>query len=140
MKKPQYDLICIGFGPAGISLGVAIKELIVESKLDSNFEFLFLESKACFGWHENFLLPGTIINHHPNNDVVTPRNPSSSFSFINFLKSKNRIYKHGFLGGKVYRSEWNEYLKWCAARLNGRTRFNCEIQKIHRNIKSNRYK
>lgn len=112
-----YDVVCIGFGPAGIALAVAMEDAKEEADGQLDISALFLEQAKDSGWHSNMLLPGTDIQHHFFRDFATPRNPRSRFTFANYLKEKGRIFSFGLLGGNPGRIEWNDYVMWAAEQV-----------------------
>ncbi|MBY9045395.1 SidA/IucD/PvdA family monooxygenase, partial [Pseudomonas fluorescens] len=116
MTKQQtdlYDLVGIGFGPANIGLAVALDEIGWRGSA------LFLERRATPDWQPGMLLDGADIQHNPLRDFVTPRNPSSRFSFLNFLKSENRLFRFLNLPTAFpLRKDYAAYVKWVANHFN----------------------
>ena len=125
-----YDLIGVGFGPAAISLAINIDEFSKSNKIDFTDKVLFLERHSGSSWHNDFLLPGTSINHHFLTDLVTPRNPKSDFTFVNFLHEKNKLYPFCYLDNLVSRAEWNEYIIWAANKLSKYVNYNSAVTNI----------
>src|ERR1700712_4651544 len=82
-----YDLVGVGFGPANIGLAVALEESGWSGST------LFLERLPAPDWQPGMLLDGADIQHHPLRDFVTPRNPLSPYSFLNFLKQEGRLFQ-----------------------------------------------
>ncbi|WP_426214586.1 SidA/IucD/PvdA family monooxygenase [Pseudomonas sp. DWRC2-2] len=105
-----YDMINIGFGPAGIALACALEEAAHQPLTTG--QCLFLEKNSHCAWHPEFLLDGTDINHHLLRDLVTPRNPQSRHSFAMYLKEHGRLYQFGLLGRPASRNEWSDYVAW----------------------------
>ncbi len=117
----HYEVIGIGFGPAAISLAIAYEDQRLERGIKPNIKFL--ESSRQTVWQEGLLLRGTDIQHHFLRDLVTPRNPRSSFTFVNYLHQHKRLFRFGELvfgssGGGVGRLEWSDYVNWAASSLN----------------------
>lgn len=105
----DYDLIGIGFGPANISLAVALEELGWSGRS------LFLERNAGPDWQADMLLDGTDIQHHPLRDFVTPRNPQSPYGFLSYLKSQGRLFDFLNLGAPyALRKDYAGYIRWVA--------------------------
>lgn len=113
-----YDLIGIGFGPAGIALGVAIDDHNEGLSEEKSIKALFLEKANDSTWQGNMLLPRAHIQHHFFRDLVTPYNPRSKYTFANYLKEKGRLFQFGLLGLTPGRIEWNDYISWVAQQLN----------------------
>ena len=124
-----YQLLGVGFGPAAISLATLFEE---ETNIETNFHknVKFFEKNENPSWHSQFLLPGTSINHHYLTDLVTPRNPLSRFSFINYLHEKERFYQFCYLDNLISRAEWSDYIVWVAKKLDNFVEYSQEITNI----------
>lgn len=120
-----HDLICVGFGPASLAIGVAIHDALDGTDpsladipgLDSRApKVAFLEKQSRFAWHAGMLLPGAKMQITFMKDMATMRNPRSEFTFINYLHQKNRLVEFAnlntFLPARV---EYEDYMKWCAS-------------------------
>lgn len=104
-----YDLVGIGFGPANIGLAVALDEMRWRGSAR------FLERQEGPDWQGGMLLDGTDIQHHPLRDFVTPRNPTSRYGFLCYLKARDRLFE--FLNLDVVyplRKEYADYIRWVA--------------------------
>lgn len=75
-----YDFIGIGFGPANLSVAVALSE---KDRLHDNAKVMFIESKPDFIWHGGMLIPEAEMQISFFKDLVTLRDPTSPFTFIN---------------------------------------------------------
>ncbi|KAI5800436.1 L-lysine 6-monooxygenase, partial [Pyronema domesticum] len=107
---PPYDLICVGFGPASLSVACALYDERADARV------LFLERQTQFAWHNGMMLPGTRMQISFMKDMATFRNPRSKFTFVNYLKSNNRLVTFANLGTFYpLREEFNDYLRWCAS-------------------------
>lgn len=105
----MFDIIGVGFGPANIALAIAAEELY------PNLEVRFLESSNEPGWQDGMLLPESDIQNHPLRDLVTPRNPRSRYTFVNFLHENKRLFEHLNLPlSHPLRIEYREYVRWVA--------------------------
>src|SRR5262249_58188395 len=108
----MYDLVGIGFGPANISLAIALEEMGWTGSV------LFLERQPGPSWQPQMLLDGTDIQHHPLRDFVTPRNPRSRYGFLSFLKSEGRLFDFLNLGIPfALRKDYAAYIGWVARQL-----------------------
>jgi len=120
-----YDIVGVGFGPANLALAIAIAEAgPPERQLDA----LFLERNARFSWHRGMLLEGTTMQVSFLKDLATLRNPTSSFSFINYLHAHGRLAD--FVNHKVFfpsRIEFHDYLEWAAASFGGMVRYGVDV-------------
>lgn len=107
----EYDVLGIGFGPANLSVAITLDEKSHTSPLN----YGFLEQKPQFEWHGGMLLDGTRMQISCLKDLVTLRNPTSPYSFINYLHSKNRLNTFINIGSQnPSRIEFNDYLCWVA--------------------------
>jgi L-ornithine N5-oxygenase len=106
----DYDVLGIGFGPSNIALAIAIEEAGVDLSVH------FIEAAMDARWQPGMLLSGSDIQNHPLRDLVTPRNPKSHYTFVNYLKEAGRLYE--FLNlGTVYplRKDYSLYVTWVAS-------------------------
>jgi lysine/ornithine N-monooxygenase len=106
-----YDVIGIGFGPANLAFAIAMQE---QNKLTDRV--CFIEKQADFLWHGGMLLDGASMQISFLKDLVSLRNPSSHFSFVNYLHQQGRL--DNFINLKTFypsRIEFNDYLRWAAS-------------------------
>lgn len=73
-----YDFIGVGFGPANLSVAVAMEETGLLHK--KNFKMAFIEAKDEFSWHRGMLLPESDMQISFFKDLVTLRNPTSKYT------------------------------------------------------------
>jgi L-ornithine N5-monooxygenase len=112
-----YDLVGIGFGPSNLALATTIQE---ESELVSGraLRCLFLERRREFGWHPGLLLDGARVQLSFLKDLVTLRNPCSRFTFLNYLRERNRLDHFANLRNMYpTRLEFNDYYRWAAEQV-----------------------
>ncbi|MBW5481502.1 lysine N(6)-hydroxylase/L-ornithine N(5)-oxygenase family protein [Streptomyces bambusae] len=113
MSSPRdtHDFIAIGLGP--FNLGLACLTAPIE-ELDG----LFIESKPHFEWHAGMFLDGAHLQTPFMSDLVTLADPTSPFSFLNYLKDKDRLFSF-YIRENFYplRTEYNDYCRWAADRL-----------------------
>jgi L-ornithine N5-monooxygenase len=104
------DVLGIGFGPSNLAVAIALHE--GGSKLKAQF----VEAAPQSGWHPNMLLDGSDIQNNPLRDLVTPRNPRSYFSFLNYLKCQDRLFDYLNLGLTYpLRKDYAKYIRWAAS-------------------------
>lgn len=116
-KDQIYDLLGIGYGPAHLALSIALRESSEAN--EANFKFHFLEKRGYFAWHPALLLPGSQLQVSPLKDLVTLRDPTSTYSFYNYLHSHGRLARYiNKEQGVPSRREWTSYLAWAARRMN----------------------
>ncbi|HEY3479062.1 MAG TPA: SidA/IucD/PvdA family monooxygenase, partial [Streptomyces sp.] len=108
-----YDFIAVGLGPYNLGLACLTEPI---SALDG----LFLEARAeaRYAWHPGMLLDSATLQTPFMADLVTLADPTSPYSFLNFLKETGRLYPF-YIRESFYpvRAEYDEYCRWAAARL-----------------------
>ncbi|QNP48179.1 lysine N(6)-hydroxylase/L-ornithine N(5)-oxygenase family protein [Diaphorobacter aerolatus] len=110
--QPIHDLIGIGFGPSNIALAIALKERCEGGK---PVDALFIERQESFAWHPHMLLDQAHMQISFLKDLATLRNPTSRFTFVNYLHESGRL--PDFINLKSFypsRREFNDYLDWAA--------------------------
>ena len=83
-----HDLIGIGFGPSNLALAIALQE---REKAQGKLDVLFLDKQADYRWHGNTLVSQSELQISFLKDLVTLRNPTSPYSFVNYLKAHDRL-------------------------------------------------
>jgi lysine N6-hydroxylase len=106
-----YDFAAIGVGP--FNLGLAALTEPVEG-LDG----IFLEQRESFDWHPGMMLEPAHLQVPFMADLVTLADPTSPYSFLNFLKQTGRLYRF-YIRENFYplRAEYNQYCQWVAGQL-----------------------
>ncbi|KAI3625952.1 hypothetical protein CBS9595_001313 [Malassezia furfur] len=126
MGERVYDLVGIGFGPANLALCIALHES-EEAKM-KNFSMLFLEKQS---QHPSLLLPGAQLQVSPIKDLATMRDPTSAYSFLNFLHTQGRLAQYINREEKVpSRREWSAYLAWAAQRMDSYVQYSRVVTDI----------
>jgi L-ornithine N5-oxygenase len=108
----MYDLVGVGFGPSNLALAAALREH------PAPVSAAFFERQPRFGWHRGMLLDDATMQVSFLKDLVTLRNPSSEFSFLCYLKERDRLID--FINHKNFfplRVEFHDYLEWAAAKV-----------------------
>lgn len=123
MNTEIYDLLGIGVGPFNLGLA-ALSEPIVE------LNTVFLEREAGFDWHPGMMLSEVHLQVPFMADLVTMADPTSQYSFLNYLKNIGRLYPF-YIRENFYplRAEYNKYCQWVAGKL-PQVRFNTEVDSI----------
>ncbi|MER7639309.1 MULTISPECIES: lysine N(6)-hydroxylase/L-ornithine N(5)-oxygenase family protein [unclassified Streptomyces] len=125
-----YDVVGVGFGPSNLSLAIALEEYGASGP-EHEISALFLERQPSFGWHRNMLLPTTTMQISFLKDLVTFRNPTSSFSFIAYLHASGRLAQ--FVNNQDFfptRQEFHQYLEWAQARVADRIAYGSDVTSI----------
>ena len=118
-----YDFVGIGLGPFNLGLA-CLTEPIAE--LDG----VFLDSKPDFEWHAGMFLDGAHLQTPFMSDLVTLADPTSPYSFLNYLKEKGRLYSF-YIRENFYplRVEYDDYCRWAANRLTN-VRFSTTVTEV----------
>jgi len=115
-----YDIVGIGIGPFNLGLAALCAPI-------NGLTTLFLDQASEFNWHPGMMLSDATLQVPFMADLVTLADPTSPYSFLNYLKQADRLYKfyirEDFF---VLRKEYNAYCKWAISHLP-----NCEFgQKV----------
>ncbi|NWB93992.1 lysine N(6)-hydroxylase/L-ornithine N(5)-oxygenase family protein [Pseudomonas agarici] len=123
-----HDLIGVGFGPSNLALAIALQE---HGQVHGELEVLFLDKQADYRWHGNTLVTQSELQISFLKDLVTLRNPTSPYSFVNYLKAHGRLVDFINLG-TFYpcRMEFNDYLRWVAGHFQAQSRYGEEVLAI----------
>ena len=106
-----HDFVAIGVGPFNLGLAALTADL-------PDVDGVFLEQSAAFDWHPGLMIEGVTIQVPFLADLVTMADPTSRFSFLNYLKQVGRLYPF-YIRESFYplRAEYNAYCKWVAGQL-----------------------
>lgn len=110
----EVELLAIGAGPSNLGLAVALEELAPELAENS----LVIDRNPTIAWQQGMLMPWATSQVSFLKDLVTQRDPTSRFSFLNHLYETGRL--DDFVNMSTftpYRVEFTEYLRWVAASL-----------------------
>lgn len=119
MNTKINDIVGIGFGPANIALAICLDELA------PTLNHAYIEANAAPSWQDQMLLDGSDIQNNPLRDFVTPRNPQSHYTFINYLKETGRLFEYLNLPAHYpLRREFASYIEWAANHFRTRVRMN----------------
>ncbi|MEV7153799.1 lysine N(6)-hydroxylase/L-ornithine N(5)-oxygenase family protein [Streptomyces misionensis] len=118
-----HDLVGIGLGPFNLGLACLTEPI---DALDA----VFLESKPGFEWHAGMFLDGAHLQTPFMSDLVTLADPTSPYSFLNYLKQKGRLYSF-YIRENFYplRVEYDDYCRWAANRLSS-VRFGTTVTEV----------
>lgn len=106
-----YDFAAIGAGPFNISLAAMTQPI-------PGLNGVFLDQREEFNWHPGMLLQDTTLQVPFMADLVTMADPTSPFSFLNYLKEEGRIYSFYIRENfKILRHEYNKYCQWAVKKL-----------------------
>ena len=106
-----HDFAAIGVGPFNLGLA-ALSEPV------DGLDGVFLERRDSFDWHPGMMLEPAHLQVPFMADLVTLADPTSPYSFLNFLKQTGRLYRF-YIRENFYplRAEYNQYCQWVAGQL-----------------------
>ncbi|KAK5037482.1 hypothetical protein LTR13_004639 [Exophiala sideris] len=129
------DLLCVGFGPASLAIAVALHDLLLEQvgvgRTATSPRVHFLERQSTFRWHAGMLLPGAKMQISFIKDLATLREPRSHFTFLNYLKHRDRLVQFTNLGTFLpARVEFDDYLQWAASHFDNVVEYGQQVESI----------
>ncbi|MEV8595357.1 lysine N(6)-hydroxylase/L-ornithine N(5)-oxygenase family protein [Streptomyces sp. NPDC052012] len=118
-----YDFVGIGLGPFNLGLACLTEPI-------DELTGVFLESKPDFEWHAGMFLDGAHLQTPFMSDLVTLADPTSPYSFLNYLKEKGRLYSF-YIRENFYplRVEYDDYCRWAANKLSN-VRFSTPVTEV----------
>ncbi|MFI5800073.1 lysine N(6)-hydroxylase/L-ornithine N(5)-oxygenase family protein [Streptomyces sp. NPDC051677] len=118
-----HDFVGIGLGPFNLGLACLTEPI-------DGLDGVFLESKPDFEWHAGMFLDGAHLQTPFMSDLVTLADPTSPYSFLNYLKEKGRLYSF-YIRENFYplRVEYDDYCRWAAGKLSS-VRFSTTVAEV----------
>jgi len=118
------DFVAIGVGPFNLSLACLTAPI-------DGLEGIFLDKRDHFDWHPGMMMQDTTLQIPFMADLVTLADPTSPFSFMNYIKEQGRIYSF-YIRESFYllRKEYNQYCQWAINKLPN-VRFGSEVTQVH---------
>lgn len=106
-----HDLVGIGVGPFNLGLACLADPI-------DDLDAVFLEARDSFSWHPGMLLDDATLQVPFLADLVTLADPTSPYSYLNFLKDVGRLYSF-YIRESFFplRREYDDYCRWVAQRL-----------------------
>ncbi|WP_051731780.1 lysine N(6)-hydroxylase/L-ornithine N(5)-oxygenase family protein [Kitasatospora phosalacinea] len=123
-QREPYDLIGVGIGPFNLSLAALADRA-------ETVGALFLDGKPEFRWHPGMLVDGARMQVPFLADLVTLVDPTNPWSFLNYLREKQRLFPFYFSERfQLPRREYDDYCRWAAHRLPN-CRFDSPVTAVH---------
>ncbi|MEU5694614.1 SidA/IucD/PvdA family monooxygenase [Actinosynnema sp. NPDC020468] len=115
-----HDVVAIGCGP--FNLGLAALASTVDSP-----DVVVLEARPELRWHSGMMFPDALLQVSFLADLVSLVDPTHPLSFLNYLRSADRLYPF-YVRERFHptRPEYEDYLRWAASRLPA-VRFSHEV-------------
>ncbi|MGA4850934.1 lysine N(6)-hydroxylase/L-ornithine N(5)-oxygenase family protein [Streptomyces sp. G5(2025)] len=112
-EEEPLDLLGVGIGPFNLSLA-ALADGLPELRT------AFLEQRANFRWHWGMMIEGSTLQVPFLADLVSLVDPTSPWSFLNYMRSRERLFPLYFAERfHIQRSEYDAYCRWVSERLPG---------------------
>ncbi|MFH8975620.1 lysine N(6)-hydroxylase/L-ornithine N(5)-oxygenase family protein [Streptomyces sp. NPDC017890] len=106
-----HDLVGIGIGPFNLSLAALADPL-------THLHTVFYDQRPAFHWHPGLLIDGARIQVPFLADLVTLADPASPWTFLNHLKTRERLFPFYFAERfHIQRTEYDAYCRWVADNL-----------------------
>ncbi|MCX2969024.1 MULTISPECIES: lysine N(6)-hydroxylase/L-ornithine N(5)-oxygenase family protein [Streptomyces] len=119
-QHTTHDLIGVGIGPFNLSLAALADGV-------PGLDTLFLDAKPAFSWHPGLLMEGTTLQVPFLADLTTMADPTSPWSYLNYLRHHERMFPFFFSERfHIPRREYDHYCRWVAERLPN-TRFDARV-------------
>jgi lysine N6-hydroxylase len=114
-RDPQpHDLVGIGIGPFNLSLAA------LADGVHGSLATAFYEQRPAFHWHPGLLIEGATLQVPFLADLVTLADPASPWSFLNYLRSRDRLFPFYFAERfHIQRAEYDAYCRWVSDSLTG---------------------
>ncbi|MFB6941576.1 lysine N(6)-hydroxylase/L-ornithine N(5)-oxygenase family protein [Streptomyces sp. NPDC060286] len=112
-----HDLVGIGIGPFNLSLA-ALAHGIPDTP--HRLATAFYEQRPAFHWHPGLLIDGASLQVPFLADLVTLADPASPWTFLNYLRSRDRLFPFYFAERfHIQRAEYDAYCRWVTDQLPG---------------------
>jgi lysine N6-hydroxylase len=119
----HFDVVGAGLGPFNLSFAALLEPL-------PDLRARFFEAHSSFQWHCGIMVPGAQLQVSFLKDLVTLVDPTSQFSFLNYLAQAGRL--HRFLiahTDRCSRQEFELYYQWAANQLES-VRWDHRVERI----------
>ncbi|HCA88609.1 MAG TPA: lysine 6-monooxygenase [Streptomyces sp.] len=111
--EEPLDLAGIGIGPFNLSLA-ALGDGV------PGLRAAFFEQRPAFRWHPGLLIEGATLQVPFLADLVTLVDPASPWSFLSYLRAKERLFPFYFAERfHIHRAEYDAYCRWASERIPG---------------------
>lgn len=120
----HLDLLGVGIGPFNLSLAAILDK-------SKTINYRFFEQKKEFNWHAEIMFSDSDMQTSYLKDLVTPVDPTSPHSFLNYLV-QNGLF-HAFMNTNrtvVSRREFEMYCQWVTQNLDHRLSFDSPVTSV----------
>ncbi|NSC21074.1 lysine 6-monooxygenase [Streptomyces albus subsp. chlorinus] len=120
------DLVGVGIGPFNLSLA-ALGDGV------PGLRAVFFEQRPAFRWHPGLLIEGATLQVPFLADLVTLADPASPWSFLRFLRERERLFPFYFAERfHIERAEYDAYCRWVSEGVPG-LRFGHQVDAVRWN-------
>lgn len=124
----HFNLLATGIGPFHLSLAAMLEKL-------PGVTSLFFDQRPEFRWHPEIIFDDADMQTSFYKDLVTPVDPTSRHSYINYLVENGLFYAFMNTGRRnITRKEFELYGKWVSQRLEN-LKFNSQVKDVEFNGK-----
>lgn len=132
INKKIYDIIGIGIGPFNLGMAAMLEDL---PQLSS----IFFDQSPAFNWHAGMLLQNARLQVPFYADLITVVNPCSKFTFLNYLKQKQKLFRFAIQENNFpTRREYNDYCRWTFEQLDN-LHFHHKVVDLHYDLSEDVY-
>ncbi|MEV8527068.1 MULTISPECIES: lysine N(6)-hydroxylase/L-ornithine N(5)-oxygenase family protein [unclassified Streptomyces] len=111
-EEQPHHLVGIGIGPFNLSLAA------LAHGVPGGLDTAFYEQRRAFHWHPGLLIEGANLQVPFLADLVTLADPASPWSFLNYLKHRQRLFPFYFAEKfHIQRTEYDAYCRWVSENL-----------------------
>ncbi|MFE9572433.1 lysine N(6)-hydroxylase/L-ornithine N(5)-oxygenase family protein [Streptomyces sp. NPDC006692] len=111
-EEQPHHLVGIGIGPFNLSLAA------LAHGVPGGLDTAFYEQRRAFHWHPGLLIEGATLQVPFLADLVTLADPASPWSFLNYLKHRQRLFPFYFAEKfHIQRTEYDAYCRWVSENL-----------------------
>lgn len=126
-----YDIIGIGIGPFNLGMAAMCEKMPLNC--------IFFDQNPEFEWHPGMMLPNSRLQVPFYADLVTVVDPTSKYTFLNYLKEKQRLFRFTIHENNyITRKEYNDYCRWVVEDLDS-LKFNHKVIDVRRDSTSEHY-
>ncbi|NED92815.1 SidA/IucD/PvdA family monooxygenase [Streptomyces sp. SID11233] len=112
-----HDLVGIGIGPFNLSLAALAHGI---PGTPHPLAAAFYEQRPAFHWHPGLLIDGASLQVPFLADLVTLADPTSPWTFLNYLRTRDRLFPFYFAERfHIQRAEYDAYCRWVTEQLPG---------------------
>lgn len=109
--EAPLDIAAVGIGPLNLSLAALAQPL-------SDLRMAAFDQRPDFRWHPGLLIDGTTLQVPFLADLVSLADPTSRWSYLNYLRLHERLFPFYFAERlHTPRAEFDAYCRWVSAEL-----------------------